>query len=168
MAESTKKYFDIVMAQQTKVLMIYHSAHVFFASLASYRLFRETGESLWAERAKQLHSKIDLWSKEGSDWNYEHKLDLLNAEEQYSCSTGGDSKSAEAFYAKAIKNALKHKFINDAALASERAADFYRSNGNMPTAFEHYTRAHALYSEWGARAKAASLLEFIKSKTADG
>ena len=165
--ESATKYFEIVMVRQSKVLLLYESAHIFIASLASYRLFRVTGESLWAARAKELHSMIRNWKKNGSAWNFEHKCDLLDAEEQYSYSTGDNHREIQISYTNAIKNATRSKFIHDAALASERAADFYCSIGNMPEALEHYTRAHNFYKEWGARAKAASLLGSVKSKIAE-
>ena len=166
-AESATKYFDIAMAQKTNVLLFFQCAHLFIASLASYRLFRETGESLWAARAKEIHLMIRNWSKNGSAWNFEHKCDLLDAEEQYSYSTGDNHREIQISYTNAIKNATRSKFIHDAALASERAADFYCSIGNMPEALEHYTRAHNFYKEWGARAKAASLLGSVKSKIAE-
>ena len=166
MAESATKYFEIVVAHQSKVLMLYQSAHIFVASLASYRLFRETGKSIWAERARELHTMIRDWSKNGSAWNFEHKCDLLDAEEQFSFSTGGNHSDIKMTYENAIKNAIRRKFVHEAALASERAADFYCSNGNMPAALERYTRAHGFYIEWGAGAKAAKLLESVKSKIA--
>ena len=161
MKDSATKYFEVT-TNPSRILMHHHSSHVFVGALVAYRMFRETGESIWAARAKKFHSMIRTWSKEGSDWNFEHKCDLLDAEEQYSYHFGGNHSDIQVAYANAIEKAIRHKFIHDAALASERVADFYSSIGNQPKAQEHYTQAHAFYNEWGARAKASSLVEFMK------
>lgn len=160
MNECTEKYFGVASKPPWMLLQL-HSAHAFFCGLVSYRLLRETGDAVWAARAKKFHSAITLWSTHGTSWNFQHKVQLLDAEEQY---CHGNFEEAQVSYTNAIANAAARKFINDEALAAERAADFYFINGKMSTALEHYTRAHTRYCEWGAMAKANSLYENLKAK----
>ena len=161
MKDSAMNFFELT-ANPPWILMQHHSNHAFYGALVSYCLFRETGEVNWAERAKDLHSMIRYWSKNGSNWNFEHKCDLLDAEEQFSNASGGNYNEIQLSYTNAIEKAIRHKFVNDAAISSERAADFYCSSGCILKALVLYDGAHAFYFEWGARAKATSLLESIK------
>jgi tetratricopeptide (TPR) repeat protein len=151
--ESATKYFDAA-TKPPWTLLIIHSAHAFFGSLISYRLLRETGNPIWAARAKKFHSNIKLWAEQGSSWNWEHKLQLLDAEEHHS---NGNLDSAIESYKNAIAGASKHRFVHGNALSCERAADFYLGIGELATAMDHYTQAFIKYETWGALAKAGML-----------
>jgi tetratricopeptide (TPR) repeat protein len=158
--DGATRYFEIA-TKPSWMLLVIHSAHAFFGALASYRLLRETRDPVWAARAKKFHSAIQLWAEQGSSWNWRHKAELLTAEEHYCNGNFGDAQVA---YTNAISNAATSKFINDEAIASERAADFYLKQGNTATALEYYTRAHSKYSKWGASAKAQRLYESLRDK----
>ena len=110
MKDFALKYFETGI--KPHVLLIIYSDHAFFSALTSYRLHRETGQSIWGERARKYHSMIKNWSLNGSAWNFEHKCDLLNAEEQYSSQTTRDDyEEIQTSYTNAIENARRHKFI---------------------------------------------------------
>lgn len=98
------------------------------------------------------------WAVEGSSWNFEHKLKLMEAEEQFSI---GDVKRAKESYTMAIELAQCRKFINDEALACELAAKFYFETGDLSSSLEHYRFAHEKYCEWGAVGKANQLFGLI-------
>jgi tetratricopeptide (TPR) repeat protein len=160
MKDGATRYFEVV-TEPSWMLLTLHSAHAFFGALASYRLLRETGDLIWAARAKKFHSAIQLWAEQGSAWNWRHKAELLTAEEHY---CNGRYEDAQVSYTNAISNAATSKFINDEAVASERAADFYFNQGNTTTALEYYIRAHGNYTKWGANEKAQRLYESLRDK----
>ena len=114
--------------------------------LASLRIYRETRGSLWLERARKCKSDMKLWSDEGSQWNFKHKLLLLQAEEYYSI---GDYVSAQDFYNKAIQTAKSRKVSNDVALSCELAAKFYMETNEQVKALRHLRLALKKYLEWG-------------------
>ena len=104
---------------------------------------------------------MKLWNDQGSSWNFQHRLHLLEAEEH--CSNF-DFNRAKVSYKNAIVSARSSKFVNDEALASELAGRFYLEIGDLEISFEHFRLAHEKYSEWGATGKASRLFEFINSK----
>jgi hypothetical protein len=60
------------------------AVHVFIGGLVSYRIYRETKDTLWLKRGREFKERIQSWKEEGSAWNFEHKFFLLSAEEAYS------------------------------------------------------------------------------------
>ncbi|MCP4690884.1 MAG: PAS domain-containing protein, partial [Desulfobacterales bacterium] len=83
-----------------------------------------------------------------------HKYYLVEAE--YSRALGQD-RDAGDYYDKAIALAEEHEYIQEKALASELAADFYLSK-DRPQFAEAYLRdAHYAYRLWGAKAKVQAL-----------
>jgi tetratricopeptide (TPR) repeat protein len=114
--------------------------------LSSLRIYRETRCSLWLEMARKCKSDMKLWSDEGSQWNFKHKLLLLQAEEYYSI---GDYVSAQDFYNKAIQIAKSHKAINDEALSCELAAKFFLESNEQGKALRHLRLALERYLNWG-------------------
>jgi tetratricopeptide (TPR) repeat protein len=122
------------------------TVQAFIVGLSSLRIYRETRCSLWLERAKKCMSDMMLWSDDGSQWNFKHKLLLLQAEEYYSI---GDYVSAQDFYNKAIQTAKSHKAINDEALSCELAAKFYIETNEQEKELRHLRLALKKYLEWG-------------------
>jgi len=90
--------------------------------------------------------------------NCVHKLWLLNAE--YATLSGnkrGDGDEIQKAYDAAISVATRSGFLHDAALANERAGIWFRSLGDDFWASSFISKAHELYQEWGATAKANQL-----------
>ena len=83
--------------------------------------------------------------------NYLQKWYLVEAEY---CRVTGRGEKAIGLYELAIKNSLKHSFVNDTALAYERAGDFHRMRGSDGLARYYYTNAVFEYMRWGAISKA--------------
>eukprot|EP00956_Cyclotella_meneghiniana_P034704 scaffold107625_cov38-Cyclotella_meneghiniana.AAC.1 len=121
---STEKYFEIALS--SCCLQAGHAVQTFFLGLASYRIYRETREELWAQRGKKLRERIQTWNEQGSKWNFQHKLELMEAEEAYS---NGNFERAQILYDKAVSSAKQYKFIHEAALANELAAKFHLAKG---------------------------------------
>ena len=112
---------------------------------------------MWASRGKKCIDQLRLWNEQGSSWNFQHRLQLLEAEEHYSMS---ENDLAQVSYKNAIASARSSRFVNDEALACELAGRFYLEIGDMVSSLEHFRVAHSKYSEWGALGKASRLFEF--------
>ncbi|KAL3787477.1 hypothetical protein HJC23_001127 [Cyclotella cryptica] len=140
-------------------LLASNAAHDFIGGLASFRIYRETRDPLWAQRGEQFKQRINTWEDQGSLWNFENKSFLLDAEKSYS---NGNMELARVSYENAISSARQHKFIHEEALAYELAAKFYLNMGNKSTAFEYFTNAYGKYLEWGAFAKGKALFTYIQ------
>lgn len=129
------------------MLMFSDSVQSFIAGLAAYRIFRATGDQVWADRGRTLKKMMGHWAEEGSSWNFSHKHLLLQAEEHYCL---GDHERARESYSAALAEAKQHKFVNDLSLGYELTAMFLLEIGDLQSALEHFTSAHEAYSEWGA------------------
>lgn len=132
--------------------------HAYYVGLMSFRIYRNSNEMKWLDRAKQCKTLFELWAKEGSEWNFGQKLALLQAEELYST---GNFESAYISYDKAISLARSHKFLIDEALSNELAGYCHLSAGNN-AAMNYFVSAHRNYMDWGANAKATSLFHFVQ------
>lgn len=156
MKRSAEKFFEVRLP--TCNFLTGRVAHAFIGGLASFQIYRETGDPLWAERGKACKQSVLLWREQASLWNFEHKCFLLEAEESYS---EGNFDNAKVLYDHAISSAGKYKYIHVEALACELAAQFYRHLGNASTALKYFTLAHNKYFEWGAHEKVRTLYEFV-------
>ena len=142
-------------------LLFSRSVFVFISGLAAFKIYRETGgDSLWTSRGLECMKEFKLWTEQGSSWNFEHKLQLMEAEHLYCC---GDFELAAESYKNAITSAKAHKYINDEALACELAGKFFLDRGNVSLSLEYLRLAHEKYSEWKAYGKANRLFEFINA-----
>eukprot|EP00978_Attheya_sp_CCMP212_P042239 scaffold254146_cov55-Attheya_sp.AAC.2 len=86
--------------------------------------------------------------------NWVHKLLLLNAEYD---SLKGKENEVRNSYDKAIAYVSRAGFLQDAALANERAGIFHIGLGDNHWVTHYLSRAHSFYTEWGAKAKADHL-----------
>ena len=99
-------------------------------------------------------------SENDSKWNFEQKYFLLEAERAF---TDGDVEAAATAYDKAIETAKEHRFVNEQALASERAALFYLEHGNVGQARRYLEKSRSLYAAWGAKRKVDDIDTWIGS-----
>ncbi|KAL7474479.1 hypothetical protein ACHAW6_003989 [Cyclotella cf. meneghiniana] len=159
MKVSTETYLQVRMAPWH--LIAGHIGHFFFAGLASFRIFRETHDPLWAQRGEQFTQRVKTWKEQGSLWNFESKSFLLEAEQ---CNSNGNFDLAQVLYENAISSAQQHKFVHEEALAYELAANFYLNIGNKLMALKYFTSAHGAYFKWGALAKVTTLYSYIQEK----
>lgn len=61
-------------------------------------------------------------------------------------------------YNRVIRSAAEAGFLEEEALANELAGDFMNGQQEHCAAEQYWSKAHTLYIEWGATAKAAQLL----------
>ena len=84
--------------------------------------------------------------------NHSHRLWLIDAE----CArVDGNLRSALTAYDRAIAEARTNGFVNDEAMAAERAALCLAANGNARAARGYAMEARAAYQRWNAHAKVA-------------
>ena len=96
------------------------------------------------------------WMISHSEWNFENKYLLLQAECQY---TKGELEKASASYKASIQSAKQHKFVNEHAFACELAGYFYKDQGDEMIAMDMFKQAYLAYMQWGAIGKAKLLQE---------
>ena len=114
----------------------------------------------WTAIVTDVTNKLSRWNEEDSSWNFQNKIDLLNAEQAFS---DGDYLRAIAMYESSIGNAGKHGFINELALACERFGLFYQSNGQTIEAQTYFMLSEQHYRPWGATRKADDVLHLNQS-----
>jgi len=112
---------------------------------------REIIRSLLQEHLDRLRS----WESNAPE-NFRHKRQLVAAE---IARLDGRMLDAMALYDRAIGQAKDQGYMQDEALANERAARCYRWLGRRRVANLYFREARRLYSTWGAMAVSRSLEE---------
>ncbi|AKT35906.1 trifunctional serine/threonine-protein kinase/ATP-binding protein/sensor histidine kinase [Chondromyces crocatus] len=97
--------------------------------------------------------ELRIWAEEGPA-NFLHKHLLLSAEV---ARVEGRNEEATDLYERAIEEAVRSEFLQDAALASELCARFYLKLGRKRLARACLADARAAWARWGADAKVADI-----------
>ena len=136
----------------------------FYLGLTAYSIVRRGGvgnnTAEWQAIGDALTNEMKDLSENDSKWNFEQKYYLLEAEKAF---TDGDVEAAATAYDKAIEAAKEHRFINEQALARERAALFYLEHGNIGQARRYMEKSRDLYDAWGAKRKVEDIGNWIGS-----
>eukprot|EP00986_Skeletonema_menzelii_P013758 scaffold8352_cov76-Skeletonema_menzelii.AAC.1 len=129
----------------------------FYQGVSAFRLARLKDKKAreWVDVGKKAISQYQTWVKY-SDWNWENKLLLLEAE-SHACE--GELEMAKSKFRASIDSAKRHRFVHEEGLASELLGAFLEENGNVDEAKEHFAYARLCYQKWGAFALADRLLE---------
>ena len=146
----TRPLLDAVLAKYDVAIFWFYEGLVNMAA-AREKSGRE-GDAL-LRRAKKNISQFRKWAKY-CPVNHQHKLDLLFAEMAW-CK--GKEDKARKHFDLAIKGAENGEFLNEEALALERAGFFYLSAGQDFIAENYLRKAYQIYKEWGAAAKMKDL-----------
>ncbi|MGC9524668.1 MAG: trifunctional serine/threonine-protein kinase/ATP-binding protein/sensor histidine kinase [Limnospira sp.] len=112
---------------------------------------KEPKETL--QLAENHRLKLAEWAQ-NAPINYQHKIDLIEAEKLRIL---GHNYLATEQYDRAIVAAKESGFIQEEALANERAAQFYLHWGKERIAAAYLQDAYYGYAKWGAQAKVADL-----------
>ncbi len=134
----------------------YWSEHNFYYSLSLLadcdRL--EKREKLNVLKKVTAHQKqMEQWAH-FSPTNFGHKYDLVEAEK---ARVKGQTLLAMEYYDRAIQGAKKYRYIQEEAIAYERASLFYSGLGRDEIAQLYLKKAHYGYGRWGATAKVKAL-----------
>ncbi|MEM9216702.1 MAG: AAA family ATPase [Cyanobacteria bacterium P01_F01_bin.150] len=98
---------------------------------------------------EQQQQRLQLWATHAPE-NFQHKVDLIAAEK---CRVRGQTLAAIEYYDRAIAGAKENGFLQEEAIANERAAHLYLGWGKPEFAAIHMQNAYYCYGRWGAIAK---------------
>lgn len=133
-------------------------ANLFFAAgLVSFHMARLTRESHWIEKSTKMLNAYENWSKRNPS-NNEHKYLLLKAEFHQ---LNNETEAAISAYQASIDLAHSNQFIQHEAIACEMSAHHFGNIGEKTKTREMIQKSHDVYLEWGAKAKAKSVLELL-------
>lgn len=144
------KYLDVLPAH------LHVQISYFYDSLAQLAVYpnentQQQQEILAKVQANQ--EKMQFWAQY-APMNFQHKYDLVEAEKY--CLLGQNYQAMD-FYDQAIAGAVENGYIQESALANERAALFYLALGKQKIAKTYMTDAYYGYIKWGALAKVRNL-----------
>ena len=151
-ADKTKFYLNNVRG--LFIVPIYY----FYDSLARLAVI---DQAIWSQRKRHLR-RIRANQKKMKKWahhapaNHLHRYLLVEAE---IASFKGNHLQACTLYEKAVQAAHENGFIQDEAIACERAAYFYIALGNESIASVYIAKAQSNYQRWGAIAKVKAIRE---------
>jgi len=133
----------------------------FYQGVSAFRLARLEDDKAreWLDVGNKAISQYQTWVK-CSDWNWENKLLLLEAE-SHACE--GELEVAKSKFRASIDSAQRHRFVHEEGLANELLGTFLEENGNLDEAKEQYAHARSCYQKWGAFALVDRLLESTAS-----
>ena len=94
----------------------------------------------------KYQGKLKKWAL-SAPMNFQHKVDLVAAE---TARLLGDANQAIAAYDRAITGATQQGYIHEAAIANQRAGEFYQERGNQKIAEIYLRDAYDGYLNWGA------------------
>lgn len=151
-SEISRPLLDAVLAKYDVAVFHFYEALILLA--LAQKEDSSSRKKLIAKANKNI-KQFKKWAKFSPD-NHEHKYQLLSAEK---FKVLGKYSEAKKSYEKAINGAHQKLFLNEEALACERAALFYEFIEDENLKNSHIKRAFQVYKEWGAKAKLNDLKE---------
>ncbi|MCT7982647.1 AAA family ATPase [Laspinema sp. A4] len=130
--------------------------HNFYQSLALLALYPQGTPAQKIQglvRVQLAQQKMKRWALHAPQ-NYRHKYELVEAEK---ARVLGRTVAAMNHYDRAIKSARKYGYIQEAAIACERAGEFYQQLNLDKITSTYITEAYYAYLRWGATRKASEL-----------
>lgn len=125
------------------------------ARLAIYPVANEKDKKVLRKKVAQNLKEIKKAAK-NAPVNHLHKYQLVQAER---ARAKGRHDVAYELYDEAIKGALKNKFVQDAAVACERASSLFAECGQEKNARKYMLDSCKYYKVWGALGKVKTLRE---------
>ena len=101
------------------------------------------------------HKQIEVWA-EHNPVTFENRAAIVGAE---IARIEGRVLDAQDLYEKAVRSAHTHGFVQNEAIANERAGGFYAARGFETIATAYFRNARHCYLRWGADAKVRQLDE---------
>ncbi|CAB9500796.1 Transcriptional regulator [Seminavis robusta] len=126
----------------------------FLRAVSLYAMARKTKKFKYRRHAYRATKTVKVWLQKGNPNAY-HQLEFLNAER------AALSKSQDTYelYSKAARLAVRGGWIHDAALASERHAEYMLEQNDKDGAAVKLAEAIERYGTWGAMKKVTQLQE---------
>ncbi len=119
--------------------------------MTALKIFQRKKKKAWI---KKTEKSLAIMKKvaENSEWNFQNKVYLLEAELS-SVSEHIDNGETLEKYKKAIEVAKRSKFIHEEGLACELTGFHSNRVGDNANALYFFRRAKECYNEWGSRMK---------------
>ncbi|MBD1909147.1 MULTISPECIES: hybrid sensor histidine kinase/response regulator [unclassified Leptolyngbya] len=149
-AKQAEHYLDGVGGCLAAAMFYFYDS---LAHLAIYPSITASQQEFLLNRVEQNQAKMQNWASH-APMNFQHKYELVEAE---LARISGSIANAMEWYDRAIAGAKEHGYLQEEALANERAADFYFSLGRSKFAKEYLKEAYYGYVRWGAIAKVRQL-----------
>ena len=122
--------------------------------ISLYAMARKTKDKRYIKAAKKIRKQVAMWVKKGNI-NVVHYIPFLEAEE---AALKGKSEQAQQLYPKAISLAARSGFQHNAALASERFAEYLLYDlKEKERAGQYFQDSIKYYTDWGSDYKAEIL-----------
>ena len=148
----TDMYYENFGYKKLQMSYIY-IFNIFYDGLINFHFAGETGDARYRERGENALSQFREWLRH-SDWNFQNKFLLLQAE-YYRIKS--DVTDAATCYEASIIAAKEHKFIHEEATANELAGIFYLEQGHRERALSYLLQSVVCYKKWGASAIARTV-----------
>lgn len=132
-----------------------HNFYYSLALLAHYPATTKTEQKQYLKKVATHQKQMKTWAHH-APMNFQHKYELVEAEKARIL---GQNETATTYYERAINGAKENGYIQEEALANERAAEFYLACGREKVAKTYMTEAYYCYIRWGAVAKVKDLEE---------
>jgi histidine kinase len=128
----------------------------FYGALALLADFPWLDVESQSQRLQRISSHIERleFAALHGPMNHQHKLLLVKAERSHGL---GQIPEAMQYYQQAIELAGTHGYIQEQAIACERAAEFYGAISQPAIAQMYRHKAHGAYCLWGARLKVETM-----------
>ena len=133
-----------------------YSTYVFFHSILHLDLALRNPDYVIPENITLFIDYLGRLSKVNPA-NFEHKYLLLEA---LRVQHAGKTIESLQYFEDAIRSAQKYKFVNNLAVAHERAAQLWISEGRPQYALYHIKQSIIGYTQWGAFAKVKQLQSY--------
>ncbi|WP_346355338.1 diguanylate cyclase domain-containing protein [Azotosporobacter soli] len=141
-----KLYLESVLSTINHPVFYYYSTLIY---LIEYDSLSDQERN---EIGKQM-KRLKVWAKTAPH-THGYKYRFLQAEMYAHERNYAEASTA---FDEAIEAAKKNEFLQDAALANERAAEFYQKQDKETIARSYRMAAYHLYRQWGAESKAKRL-----------
>ncbi|MDF0552095.1 ATP-binding sensor histidine kinase [Kamptonema sp. UHCC 0994] len=135
------------------VIAAFYNFYYSLALLAVYPQVSHGEQQQYISLVESNQQQMQKWAFHAPS-NFQHKYDLVEAEK---ARVQGQIVEAMEYYDRAIAGAKAQGYIQEEAIASELAAEFYFSLGRDKFARIYLTQAYYGYIRWGAKAKVKDL-----------
>ncbi len=154
LAQQTGILLDKLLSYFANMPVLYHQGISLYvdAQNTSSIIKRAKLKGLAVKRHKILRS----WAKDGC-CNVVHYVAILDAE--LAILKREKKERVEELYQKAIVWAARGGFVQDAAIANERLASFFRDSGEKVEAGRRYEQSIQFFEDWGYKKRAQRLAE---------
>ncbi|MEL6459376.1 MAG: AAA family ATPase [Cyanobacteria bacterium J06621_15] len=149
-AVRAQEYLDGVVAMVCIVSFYFYDSLV---KLARYKSANKTEQLQIHQQVEQNQEKMLYWANNAPQ-NCLHKFHLVEAEKYRVLNNKAE---AIELYDKAILGAKENNFVNEEAIANEKAAEFYLDWDKEKIAEIYMQKAYLCYAKWGNSAKISDL-----------